>query len=141
MSRLVPTSLLIAVVVLLGSCNGDTMPDRPPVSQEAERVESEILALPGVSGVNLEYTDEFTAGQGIDGTVEVETTTDPVQLLDDVYAIVWSLRSWQPDAIQVRLDNGSVMTDATALGATSPSATVTFLQDRYGPWPGGGPKP
>lgn len=139
---------VVALACVLSGClPSDDPPEQagqpgPPAAQEFERLEDEVEGLPGIDTVALRLYDDAVTGRYIGGDVEVSPGADPVGVLDDVYATLWSFRSWQPFLIDVT---------ATAEGETygldgrlNKGGYRLFeddLEERYGPWPGLGPTP
>ncbi len=110
---------------------------RPPVASERDRVIDRVEAIPGVAGTDLQVRDDATSGQSIMGSVEVSPQADPVAVLDDVYAALWTFRSWPPPITVVATVGDQVFgLDGPLPAGSGEGLTKSELEQRYGPWPG-----
>ena len=137
----------LAVCLLVGCLPSPDQPEQslqpgPPAREEFERVEAEIEAMDGIEDAALRLYDDDMTGQYLGGDVDVTPGADPVAVLDDVYATLWSFRSWQPMFIDV-----FATSEGKEYGLDGPLDKGGYrlfddeLGERYGPWPGPGPTP
>ena len=134
--RLLP--LLLVVVCLLAGCGEEQRPSSS-TPKESAVLFAEITALDGVTSVDVEEYESAGLGgsrPAYRGTVEVDDSADPLQVLDQVLAILWqgipgaSLRD-------VVVHQGTAgFYDAAYVGLGD-----ALLEERYGPQPGTGTPP
>jgi hypothetical protein len=111
-----------------------------PLADAVAAVEQDVAALPGVEDVHLTFHDNRTDGRAIDGSVEVDGAVDPVEVLDDVHAVLWTFAAFEPATIRVAATaDGDVAATAKDLGSRFEVFAQLPLRERYGPWPGPGP--
>lgn len=137
--RLLP--LLLALTCVLGGCgdggNGDG--DASYTPKKSSQLYAEIAAIDGVTSVDIgEYESAGLGGSrpAYRGQVRVTDAADPLQVLDQVLAILWqglpgaSLR----DVVVHQGDTGFYDAPYAGLGDA-------LLKERYGPQPGTGKPP
>lgn len=139
--RVLAAALLLVLLGGLAGCSPSPREESgPPTKAEGERIKLLVAAIPGVESVELQIRDDWESGRSIMGSVEISPEADAVAVLDDVYATLWSFKSWPPPITMV----GRVGEMRFGLeGPIGPGGTYGLSQDeleeRYGPWPGPGP--
>lgn len=130
---------LWAALLILGGCSLNNMPmakaTYAPISDAA--LYRQIAAIPGVTAVDLHWTNGFDNPNGYSGDVYARKASDGLSTLDRVLAI---LRQGHPGAslagVQVAVQ-GEFTVSPPDVGLWSESD----YQGRYGPQPGTGVPP
>lgn len=135
---------VLTASLLLAGCAGGGRAETPQptvaASEAFPEVQRDVAALPGVLDADLTYTDDVTRGYGISGTVTLAEGVDAVQVLDDVYATLWTFQGFEPALIRVVAEvDGVQVATAQDLGSPTDGLAQVPLRERYGPWPGAGP--
>ena len=128
-TKIALTGLLLLV---LTACGGPAYKPLPDAT-----LYSDIEAIPGVTKQKINSHDSMSQGTGYGGQILIDTTADPVDVLDGTLAILWQ---GMPDAsyigVRVIQKDGEV-TRSSDVGLTSPDD----FEARYGPQPGTGEPP
>lgn len=120
---------LVAVGLLLGACGTRESPDEAWPSDAA--LETAVESVEGVTEADIRYREEFAAGTGYVGDVQVDSSADPLCVLDTVWAILWQGR---PGLTQVTVHQGDDEVDASD-APDLPGAELTEFEARYGERP------
>jgi len=136
---MMPKILLALALVVLSGCSLSNLPTPRatyrPVPDPA--LCARIAAIPGVTGVDLRWSNGFDNPNGYRGSIHIKAHTDAVQVLDRALAI---LRQGHPAA-----DLGGLEVAPDGSFATSPLDVGLMTQAdytaRYGPQPGTGIPP
>ena len=130
---------IVLMLSVLGGCSLDNLPTpRATYAPVADAtLYARIAAIPGVTAVDVRWTNGFDNPNGYRGTIDVRANANEVQILDRALAI---LRQGRPSA------------DLGGLEVAREGAFVVFASDfglwtqsdytaRYGPQPGSGLPP
>jgi len=130
--------LLAAAAWLVSGCSSGGSPARAAYVPVPDSVlYSRIAHLPGVTHADLGWTNKFGHPNAYGGVIDVRRGVDPVHVLDEVLAILWTGRPGASLQGVIINPQGEDEVFTTTVGLGSPSA----LAARYGPQPGNGVPP